>query len=127
MAVTKLAKTPTDKVDRAVAGVERAIRNLIVHLGDEDDAVGRTALDSLIRRLQPPAAATYLGEALIRSKGDTRLRRKIATALAAIGLQVREPATMTLIACLVNEQDESFAEHLLKSLCCLGPVPTLKA
>jgi hypothetical protein len=40
---------------------------------------------------------------------------------------VREPATMTLIASLVNEKDESFAQHLLTSLCYLGPVPTLQA
>jgi hypothetical protein len=126
MVATKTAKTPTDKVDRAVTGVEKAILNLISLLADEDEAVGRKALDSLIRRLQPPAAATYLGEALLRSRGDTQLRRRIATALAAIGLQVREPATMTLIACLVNEKDESFAQHLLTSLCCLGPVPTLQ-
>jgi HEAT repeat protein len=127
MAMTKTPKKPKDRVDRAVAVVERAIFTLISHLADQDEAVGRKALDSLVRRLQPATAATYLGEALIRSKGDTRLRRNIATALAAIGLQVREPATMTLVACLANEQDESFAQHLLKSLCYLGPVPTLQA
>jgi HEAT repeat protein len=127
MAMTRIAKRPTDEVDRAVGGIERAIGKLIILLASQDEAVGRKALDSLVRRLQPATAATYLGEALLRSRGDTRLRRRIATALAAIGLQVREPATMTLIACLVNETDECFAEHLLTSLCYLGPVPTLHA
>jgi hypothetical protein len=103
------------------------VKPLIILLASDDEAVGRKALDSLVRRLQPTTAATYLGEALIRSKGNTRLRRRIATALAAIGMQVKEPATMTLCACLTNEKDQGFAEHLLATLSVLGPVPILQA
>ncbi len=127
MAMTRIAKRPMDQVDRAVGGIERAIHKLIVLLASPDEAVGRKALDSLVRRLQPATAATYLGEALIRSRGDTRLRRRIATALAAIGKVEKEPATMTLCSCLINEENEVFATHLLATLSCLGPVPTLQA
>jgi hypothetical protein len=42
-------------------------------------------------------------------------------------MQVKEPATMTLCTCLVNEKDEGFAEHLLATLSVLGPVPILQA
>src|SRR4051812_30360790 len=107
MASTKIGTTPRDEVDRTLAGLDRAAHRLIALLASEDDAVGQKALDALVRRLHPPAAVSYLGAALGRSRGDTRLRRRIALALAAIGHQVREPATSTLIACVLNEEDES--------------------
>jgi HEAT repeats len=123
MATTKVQKKPRDEVDRAVEGMGRATQKLIALLDNEDDEVGRNALDALLRRLHPPAAVAYLGEALGRSRGDTRLRRRVASALSSIGRQVREPATTTLIGCLLKERDEGFAGHLLACLCELGPAP----
>jgi HEAT repeats len=123
MAATKTPMKPRDEVDRAVEGLGRATQKLIALLASEDEAVGQKALSTLVRRLHPPAAVSYLGESLGRSKGDTRLRRRVASALAAIGRQVREPATTTLIACLLDERDESFAGHLLACLSGLGPAP----
>ncbi len=115
------------EVDRALASMDRAAYKLIALMASEDDAVGEKALNALVRRLHPPAAVSYLGAALGRSRGDTRLRRRIALALAAIGQQVREPATTTLIACLMNEEDETFAAHLRACLSYLGPAPGLSA
>jgi hypothetical protein len=110
-------------VDRSVQGVDRAARKLVGPLASDDDAVVHKALDALVRRLHPPAAASYPGEALGRSKGDSRPRRRVAMALTAIGRRVREPATTTLIGCLLKERDEGFAGHLLACLCELGPAP----
>lgn len=123
MAKTKAKPVPKDRVDLAAGGMDRAIHRLIELLASDDDAVGAKALNVLVRRLHPPAAVSYLGEALGRSEGDTYLRRRIATALAAIGHRVREPATTTLIACLLNEQNESFTAHLVANLSSLGPAP----
>src|SRR4051812_27915419 len=94
----KIGTKPRDQVDLALAGMERATHRLIGLLASGDEAVGQKALGALLRRLPPPAAVRALGEALRRSRGDTRLRRRIALAPAAIGQRVREPATTTLIA-----------------------------
>jgi hypothetical protein len=110
-------------MERAVQAMDRAAPRLIALLASEGEEVGRKALNVLLRRPHPPAAVAYLGEALGRPGGDTRLRRRVASALAAIGQQVREPATTTLIACLLNERDEGFAGHLLACLSDLGPAP----
>jgi hypothetical protein len=40
MAMTRIAKRPTDEVDRAVGGIERAIGKLIILLASQDEAVG---------------------------------------------------------------------------------------
>jgi hypothetical protein len=77
MATTRVGTRPRDEVDRAVEGMGRATHRLIALLDSEDEEVGRKALDALLRRLHPPAAVAYLGEAPGRSRGDTRLRRRV--------------------------------------------------
>jgi hypothetical protein len=123
MATTRVGTRPRDEVDRAVEGMGRATHRLIALLDSEDEAVGQRTPGAPLRRLHPPAAVAYLGEAPGRSRGDTRLRRRVAPALAAIVRQVREPATTTLLACLLDERDEGFAGHLLACLSELGPAP----
>jgi hypothetical protein len=121
VAATKSPMKPPEEVDRAVEGMGQASPGRLALLDCEGEPLSQRAPGALLRRLHPPAAVAYLGEASGRSRGDTRLRRRVASALAAIGRQVHEPATTTLLVCLLDERDESFGGHIQGCLAELGP------
>ncbi|HEY2158335.1 MAG TPA: hypothetical protein VGH33_22085 [Isosphaeraceae bacterium] len=95
-------RTPPDEVDRAVAGVERAIGRLIGHLGDDDRAV--LAKAAALADIGPFAVGP-LASAL-RRVASPRHRLVIIAVLMSFGDRARGRAIAAIGAAAARDKDE---------------------
>jgi hypothetical protein len=116
--------TRSDAVDRAPVGRDSAVSELIGLLKSDDPKVLARVLAALLR-LGPEGAVRSLAAEMAARRRDSPLRRRIATALMAIGSdeRARRPALASLLEARKAERDASVLASIDAALAHMALTP----